>query len=467
MKDSRQRLWINVLSVILAILIWFIALSLGDPTVTRRITGIKVNLTNASSIERLNKTYSIRNETDSITINVSVRDRRSIVDSLKADDFIATADLSKWNELGNVPIVVGCKNSKVSPDSFIQSQYSLQLDIENQISKSYPIEPQTVGDVAVGYQIESVTTNPESVVVRAGQSVIDRIVKIEVTSNVTGMKKDVEIPSKLRAIDKNGVEIPGSRIEYVSLSGDKKSVETSIKILKTNMIPVKIVTTGELLEGLRIESIDVNPSLVEIRGRADKLAENKAIEIKDPVFNLSQIRESFSATVDIEKYLPNGIKLARTKDRYVDVSIGVNKLDSIMIDVPFDNIEAINAPKDLSYEIMGTGTAKIKIYGNKEKLLNLDTDNISYYIDLKNISEERTYKLKLYLNTSEQIEPSSDSYVYVRAYKVAEDPTRMDTDDNKDDEKNITNEEKGTENGQNDNLNKENNTDNNDPIFTE
>lgn len=465
MKDSRQRLWINILSVILGIIIWFIALSLGDPTVTRRITGIKVNLSNAASIERLNKTYSIRNEADSI--NVSIRDRRSIVDSLKADDFIATADLSKWNELGNVPIIVGCKNPKVSPESFIPSQYSLQLDIENQISKSYKIEPQTVGEVAVGYQVESVTTNPESVVVRAGQSVIDRIVKIEVTSNVTGMKKDVEITGKLRAIDKNGSEIPGSKIEYVSLSGDKKSVETYIKILKTNMIPVKIVTTGELLEGLRIESIDVNPSFIEIRGRADKLAESKAIEIKDPVFNLSQIRESFSATIDIEKHLPDGIKLARTKDRYVDVSIGVNKLDSIMLDVPFDNIEAINAPKDLSYEIMGTGTAKIKIYGNKEKLLNLDTDDISYYIDLKNISEERTYRLKLYLNTAEQIEPSSDSYVYIRAYRVIDDPTRIDTGDNKNDERTLTNEEKGDENEQNDSSNKENDTDNNDPIFTE
>ena len=467
MNDSRQRLKINVLSVILGILIWFIALSLGDPTVTRKITGIKVNLKNAASIEKLNKTYSIRSETDSVSININVRDRRSIVDSLKADDFVATADLSKWNELGNVPIVVSCKNPKVSSDSLIQSQYSLQLDIENQISKSYKIDARTVGEVADGYQIEGVTTNPESVVVRAGQSVIDRIDKIEVTANVTGMKKDVEITGNLRAMDKSGSEIPSSRLEYVSLSGDKKSVETSVKILKTNMIPVKVATTGELLEGLRIENIDVKPSLVEIRGRADKLAENKVIEIKDAVFNLSQIRDSFSATIDIEKYLPRGIKLAKTSDRYVDVSVGIKKLDSIMLDVPFDNIEAINAPKDLSYEIMGTGTAKVKIYGDKEKLLNIDADDFSYHIDLKSITEERTYKLKLYLNVPEGIEPSSDSYVYARVYREAEDPTIADPDDNNDDEKNRTHEDRTTENGQNDGSNNEDRTDNKDTTVTE
>ena len=233
------------------------------------------------------------------------------------------------------------------------------------------------------------------------------------------------------------------------------------------MIPVKVATTGELLEGLRIENIDVKPSLVEIRGRADKLAENKVIEIKDAVFNLSQIRDSFSATIDIEKYLPKGIKLARTSDRYVDVSVGIKKLDSIMLDVPFDNIEAINAPKDLSYEIMGTGTAKVKIYGDKEKLLNIDADDFSYHIDLKSITEERTYKLKLYLNVPEGIEPSSDSYVYARVYREAEDPTIADPDDNNDDEKNRTHEDRTTENGQNDGSNNEDRTDNKDTTVTE
>ncbi len=464
MKESRQRLWINVLSVILGILIWFIALSLGDPTVTRRISGIKVNLSNAASIERLDKTYSIRNETDSISI--SIRDRRSIVDSLKADDFIATADLSKWNELGNVPIIVGCKNYKVNPESFVQSQYSLQLDIEDQISKSYKIEPQTIGEVALGYQIESVATNPESVVIRAGQSIVDKIAKIEATANVTGMKKDVEIVSRLKAIDKNGSEISSSKLEYVSLLGNKKSVDISVKILKTNMIPVKAVTTGELSEGLRIESIDITPSSIEIRGGADKLSENQAIEIKNPVFNLSQIKESFSTTIDIEKYLPDGIRLASEDDRYVDVSIRINKLDSVILDIPFESIEAINVPKDLSYEIMGTGEAKIKIYGYREKLINLDVNSLSAYIDLKSVSEEKTYKLKLYLNAPAECEPSGDSYVYIRAYRVS-DPEKVDLGDGNDNTTDDTTSEQDVENGQNKNSNTDNSTGNNDTTLTE
>lgn len=415
MNTKPKMIGINVMSVVLAIIIWFIALSFGDPTVTRRIGGIKVNMENALSIESLNKIYSVRNDSD--TISVNVRDRRSVVDSLKSDDFVATADLSKYNELGNVPIVVTCKDTRIGYDRFVPSQYSLQLDVEDLVSESFSIEGKIEGQVADGYAIEGVTVNPETVTVMGGQKTVSNIAKIVAVANVTGMKKDLDTVAKLTAYDANGMEIPADKIEYTSLLNHNASADVYVKILKTNKFPIKVVATGKLREDLSLEAIEVNPSSVEIKGKAEKIARTKAIEIKDPSINLSNITETFTTQIDIKKYIPKGVELADNANTDITVKVVIKKLDSITADIAFSDIELQNMPNDLSFELMGTGVARATVYGSTENLIDLNIEALSPRVNLRNVTEEKTYKLPLILDVPDNVTASENNFVYIMVHK--------------------------------------------------
>ena len=96
-----DNLILKILSVLMAILIWIVVLNINDPSKTRLISGIKVAVENESVITDNNQVYTI---TEGQLISVKVTGPRTIVDSLKADDFTATADFKDLSQADSVPI---------------------------------------------------------------------------------------------------------------------------------------------------------------------------------------------------------------------------------------------------------------------------------------------------------------------------------------------------------------------------
>ena len=93
-----------VISLVLAFIIWFIITNYRNPVITRTITGVPVNVINASHVESMGLSYSLAAGYD--TVSVTVRGNRSNVESLRASNITVDADLTQLISLDTNPVMV-------------------------------------------------------------------------------------------------------------------------------------------------------------------------------------------------------------------------------------------------------------------------------------------------------------------------------------------------------------------------
>ena len=94
---------LKMLSLLAALVAWLIIINIEDPTISRTISGIPVEVINENAISEAGKCY-VLDDTDSVKIRV--RGPKSVIDKVKESDFKAIADLSKYSITNSVPVEV-------------------------------------------------------------------------------------------------------------------------------------------------------------------------------------------------------------------------------------------------------------------------------------------------------------------------------------------------------------------------
>ena len=85
-------LFLKVLSVIMAFLFWLVIINMIDPTVAKTFRDIPVEILNENVITSANQVFEVESGD---TVNVTVKGKRSFVETLSPRDFTAVADLSE------------------------------------------------------------------------------------------------------------------------------------------------------------------------------------------------------------------------------------------------------------------------------------------------------------------------------------------------------------------------------------
>lgn len=94
MKDKLFSNWgLKLLSLILGFIVWVTVLNVDDYSTTRQIKDIPVTLINTDAITDKNQLYDI---VSGETVDIIIKGRRSVVNSLGASDFTAVADMSNY-----------------------------------------------------------------------------------------------------------------------------------------------------------------------------------------------------------------------------------------------------------------------------------------------------------------------------------------------------------------------------------
>ena len=72
-KKLTNNLGMRILAVVIAVLIWIIVVNVSDPIIESTYSGIPVEIINADTITKQNKTYDVLNDTDSISVTISAK----------------------------------------------------------------------------------------------------------------------------------------------------------------------------------------------------------------------------------------------------------------------------------------------------------------------------------------------------------------------------------------------------------
>ena len=169
MKKGLMNNWgLKILSFLLAVMLWLIVVNIDDPVTTQTFNNITVAVTNAEVLAATNQTYQIEDGTQNVS--VTVRAKRSVLNKIKADNIKATADMKELTLQTQIPISV--EITGVNYESVEVSPRNLQVKLEDEETKKFPIVPKTTGTVRDGYTLGEIQAVPEMVSIRGPKSVI-------------------------------------------------------------------------------------------------------------------------------------------------------------------------------------------------------------------------------------------------------------------------------------------------------
>jgi YbbR domain-containing protein len=238
---------------------------------------------------------------------------------------------------------------------------------------SFPVTVFTTGSVAEGYTLGVATTTPNLISVKGAASVVQRIDRAEISVDVSNSTTDISTTGNIVFYDKNGDIIPEKKLEV-----DTTTATVNIPVYKTKNITVNLTTKGNPAEDYQVSDIEFVPETIAIGGPDEIIKAISEINVDD--IDVSGCSEDVETTVDITKYLPDGVVVAGDNNT-VSVHVTIEKAVTKDITITSEDISIKNQLEDYEYEIEFSGKAAITISGLDEDVSGISAKDLNITID--------------------------------------------------------------------------------------
>ena len=200
-KKLTSKLMLKIVSVIVAFLFWLVIINITDPTTSKTFYDIPVQILNENVITSANQVYDI---VDGDTVKVTVKGKRSFVETLKESDFTATADLSELSKVNAVSINVKLNKESTSSVDVDWNNAVLKVALEKRITKSFKVEVDYEGELSENYVLGEMTAKPNMIEVSCGESKFKKIDHVGVMVSLKGQSEDFDSEYSPVLYDANG-----------------------------------------------------------------------------------------------------------------------------------------------------------------------------------------------------------------------------------------------------------------------
>ena len=386
-KSLTTNIPLKIMSVIAAILIRLIIVNVDNPIVTRTIPNVPVQVLNEAYIESGGMMCLIPEDQD--RVSVTVRGTRKTVESLKASDITATADLKQVVDLSTdpvmVPIAVNCPG--IDANNAQSVPRNMEIQIEEMMTQEFIVTVDTDGtQPGKGYEIGSLESNPEKIRITGPQSLIEKIDRVVATVDVEGITSDTTEQAELTIIDRNQEELTENQMKY--LKYDILSPEVSVTVdlwkVKSN-VQIEASYVGTPADGYKVDKLSLTPSEISVAGSDEALsqleAQGNTIQISADQVDVSGKKEDFDTRVNLTDFLPTGIELTTGTSETLIIRAEILPMDSRSYTISTKDITVENAPSDLEV-VFETDRIEIRVQENGSSLDELDIKDIEASIDL-------------------------------------------------------------------------------------
>ena len=376
-----QHMGLKILSLILAVILWMIVMNLDDYSITRTIRNIHVEQLNGEAIEKLGKVYDV---IDGSTVDIVVKGPRSVVDALTADSFYASADLSEVSITNSVQINVTPLDSRVAKDITITYvNNTMNLTIEDKITRSLPIKAVTDGDPAEGYALGTIAVTPNMIDISGPASIVSKVTEVRAILSLEEANESLSKAVVPKCIDAYGEALNSKSVE---LGVSEVTVKASI--YPTKEVPIKISTEGTPQAGVVVTKVNYNPKTVLVAGDQKLLDELDSVSISD--VSVEGLSDNKELNIELDKYLPQGVYLADANEE-VAVSIEVEWLQEKVIEIAVEDIELKGTDEEkYDYKLEISGVYKLKLRGLQENLDPVTKESLKVYLNVEGRAEGTT-----------------------------------------------------------------------------
>lgn len=190
----------------------------------------------------------------------------------------------------------------------------IAVRLEELREKTLSVQVNAGGNPPVGYAVGTPEAKPQTVRVSGAQSQVDKVAEVVAALQVGGSKSSVEKEVALVARDAQGSVVTGVRL---SPSSAVVTVPVEQR-LGFKDVSVKVVTKGNVASGYWLSNITVDPNLITVSGKPERLDEiggfipTETIDVKDA--KTSSVRR-------VNLVLPEGVSPVSVQGVLVTIDI--------------------------------------------------------------------------------------------------------------------------------------------------
>jgi len=286
--------FLKILSVVIAIGLWFYVVQVHNPDMEKTFRNIPVVFAQKADLE--NNALTLLNDKD-ITIDVEIKGNRKNIMSLAPTDITVVADLSTIEEKGTHTVVTTVMLPYGNLEVVSKKPSTLKVEVDDLETEVFPISVSPIGTTKEGFIFNKAEITPEEITVTGAKTILGGIHSVVAEVDVTGASTDFTSAASPKIFDSNGKEI---NLSYVKFGTD--SINVRCEILRTKSVKMKPSIIEEVTTDEFIYQLDKNSlPTINVKGSADLL---EKLTFVDAVF-ISGINESGEARVRL--ILPEGV----------------------------------------------------------------------------------------------------------------------------------------------------------------
>jgi YbbR domain-containing protein len=259
-----------LLSIILAAVVWVIAVNEANPYTEDVFASIPIVIVNQPPDTIV---YAV----SATAVDVSLRMPQTVRAGLSASAISVTLDLSAvqppptagQDRLGEVVLPVGVHVPDQPTVRVLNVEPAeVRFTLEPIGAAPAPVEITLVGDPPAGYEIVRTTTQPMTVTASGPASWVSQVTRAASEVGVQSVSEPVSRTVTLRALDANGQVVPN-----VELDPERALVTVQVRQLAgfRSDLAVKIELTGTIASGYRLAEVRVTPPNVTLIGSPSAL----------------------------------------------------------------------------------------------------------------------------------------------------------------------------------------------------
>ena len=364
---------LKLISFLLAFFLWLLVVNMSNPLIEGS-KEVELEIVNADILEEAGQTYEIVGKS-TVTVRYSV----ATLDAYKiqASDFRAYIDLADlYDVTGAVPVNLEMVANQGLISSPRVKPEVVHVETEDLQWKRFDLRVSTTGEPEEGYELGTVTLDPEYLYINGPVSQVGQISSVGVEISVAGANANVNGSVQPVFYDANGNRLSVSdRITY-----DVPEIGYEVEVLKVKSLPLDFQVTGTVAEGYRYAGLNSDVQSVPVAGLKSNLSSLSTITVDDPQLNVQGATQSKTVTIDLTQYIPDNVTIVGGRTEAV-VTMDVEKLDTRVFTLHLEDVEQTGASQDYDYHF-SPETVEVTVQGLKDDLDAMSEEDLNAVLDL-------------------------------------------------------------------------------------
>ncbi len=376
-KIKINNMWMKVLSVGIAVLIWLLVTNINDPVISKRFSDIEVEVINEKALTDNGYAYEI---IDGATCSFTIQGKRSIIYNMTESDLSVVADFSKLSLTDAVPIDVSSKKYPDQVEITLGKINTMKIERDEIINVSLPVNVSFTGEVEEGYYPGQTTATPNLIKVTGPKKLLSNAKEIRAEVDASGVGENITVAAKPILYDKEG-----SIIESNQISMDASSVSVSIGLWKTKSVKVNLSFEGEPESGYILSSFDYQPKTVMAAAAPDIYDELESLDLAS--VSLDGVSETYEKDIPVSSdSFPDGVILAEQLSS-IKVNAKIEKKVSRKLVFSSKDITVKNNKSNYKVSYDSKNQYYINIEGPQSLIGSVKIDEFAPWIDVQYMDE--------------------------------------------------------------------------------